>query len=188
VVENVDRADAMIRDLLDVSRLREGQRLPVNFAPCELNAIVRQAVTHLESMHGDRFALSVHAPIHGFWSEEALLRAIENLANNAIKYGSRDRPVTLTVRSMEGRALIAVHNHGSYIPAEEQGRLFEVFRRSREAEESGTKGWGIGLAQVRGVAEAHHGSISVDSLPERGTTFVIDIPLDPRQVATPGPG
>ena len=73
-----------------------------------------------------------------------------------------------------------VHNHGSYIPAEEKASLFHAFRRSPAAQQSGKRGWGLGLVLVRGVAEAHGGSIGVESLPAQGTTFLIDIPQDAR--------
>jgi signal transduction histidine kinase len=180
VVENVDRADAMLRDLLDASRLREGEHLSLTFAECELTSIARQAVAHLESMHGERFILVAPAPIHGFWSEEALRRAIENLCTNAVKYGARDQPITVSVHEAKGRALVDVHNRGSYIPPEEREALFQPFQRSERATRSGERGWGLGLTVVRGVAESHKGSINLDSLPETGTTFTLDIPIDPR--------
>ena len=97
-----------------------------------------------------------------------------------MKYGSADRPITITVRAVAGRAMVSVHNFGSYIPPEELELLFQPFRRANQARKSGERGWGLGLTLVRGVAESHGGSIGVDSLPERGTTFVIDIPLDAR--------
>ena len=100
------------------------------------------------------------------------------LASNAAKYGAPSRPITVAVREMHGRAILTVHNHGAHIPAERQETLFRAFQRLTEAEASGKRGWGLGLAQVRAAAEAHGGSIGVDSLPERGTTFIIDIPLD----------
>jgi signal transduction histidine kinase len=57
--------------------------------------------------------------------------------------------------------------------------LFRAFQRLSGAEKSGQRGWGLGLAQVRAVAEAHGGSIAVDSLEGLGTTFTIDVPLRP---------
>jgi signal transduction histidine kinase len=83
-----------------------------------------------------------------------------------------------------------VHNFGSHIPMERHETLFRAFQRLTEAETSGKRGWGLGLAQVRAVAEAHGGSVGIDSLPERGTTFTVDVPLDARPyqktAVTPG--
>jgi signal transduction histidine kinase len=119
-------------------------------------------------------------PVRGYFAPEPLRRAVENLASNAVKYGTSTRPITVTVRQTHERAFILVHNHGGYIPAHQQETLFQAFRRLRETEAGGKRGWGLGLAQVRGAAEAHGGSVAVESLPERGTSFTIDIPKDAR--------
>lgn len=180
VDENIGRMDKMLRTLLDVSRAGHGSRLLLDLGPCELVEVVRGVVETLELSHGDRFTLSAPEAIHGHWSAEALGRAVENLLANALKYGARNRPVTISVRRMHDRAIVTVHNDGSHIPVGERETLFEPFRRSPEAEGSGVRGWGLGLALVRAVAEGHGGSVAVDSLPETGTSFTIDIPVDAR--------
>jgi signal transduction histidine kinase len=180
VDDNINRVDKLLRTLLDVSRAGAGSRLDLEFEPCELTAIIRNVVEALELAHGARFVVDVPEPIHGFWNPEALGRAVENLLTNAVKYGDRYRPVTVSTRGMLGRALVKVHNDGSYIAPGDRDSLFEAFRRSRQAEGRGVRGWGLGLALVRAVAEAHGGSVAVESLPETGTTFTMDFPLDAR--------
>jgi signal transduction histidine kinase len=142
--------------------------------------IVQSAVEQLQSEHGDRFVLTAPEPIMGYFDGEALRRAVANLGANAVKYGTTERAVTITVRGEYGRAFIVVHNHGGYIPAEQQETLFRAFARLPQAQGSEKTGWGLGLAQVRGVAESHGGSIGIDSSPELGTSFTIDIPSDAR--------
>ena len=180
ILDNVERIDRMIRDLLDASRIRAGEGLPLELSQLELVSLVQETIDHLETIHGDRFEIVGHAPIHGYWSGDGLRRAIENLVGNALKYGSEELPITITTREVHGRALISIHNHGSYIPVEEHDAIFQAFRRRAEEDRRGTRGWGVGLALVRGVTEAHGGSVVLDSLPERGTTFTIDIPCDAR--------
>lgn len=180
LIQNIDRMDRMVQDLLDVSRVRAGSRMSLVLAESELGAIVQKVVEQFQLTHGNRFGFIASEPVHGWWSEEALRRAVENLVTNAVKYGDAQQTITLKVVQTHGRALVMVHNHGSYIPPEEQETLFQTFRRSRMAEQSNKRGWGLGLALVRGVAEAHGGSIGVDSAPERGTTFTLDIPTDAR--------
>jgi signal transduction histidine kinase len=181
VVEGVDRVDAMVRDLLDVARVGSGRRLQLELAPCELVALARGVVENMELTHGQRFVLvAKESAVHGHWSSEALRRALENLMTNAVKYGSTLEPITVTVGTAHDRAQLSVHNHGPHIPAEEQETLFQAFHRRHDAQKSGKGGWGLGLALGRAVAEAHGGSIEVSSLPERGTTFTIDIPQDAR--------
>jgi len=180
IIDNISRADRMVRDLLDAMRVQTGARLTLEIKPCDLVEVVRQSIDRFRTESGERVVLVAHGPIPGHGAPEALGRAVENLTSNALKYGAPARPITVTVGETHGRAIVTVHNHGPVIPPEKRETLFRAFQRLTEAEMSGKSGWGLGLAQVRAVAEAHGGSIGVDSLPDRGTTFIIDIPLDAR--------
>ena len=179
-LEGLDRLDGMVRDLLDLGRVGAGRQLVLTLGPCELGAIARGVLEALEPTHGARFVLSAPEAVQGHWSADALRRGVENLVTNALKYGAGERPITVRVGSGQGRAQLSVHNEGSYIPAEERESLFQAFRRSASAEQGAQRGWGLGLPLVRAVAEAHGGSVEVQSDPERGTTFTLDLPLDAR--------
>jgi signal transduction histidine kinase len=180
VADSIDRADRMVQDLLDAMRVQAGGRLSLELEECDLVEVVRQGIENQETEHGGRFVLVAPEPVRGYFAPEPLRRAVENLASNAVKYGTASRAITITVRKAHERAFIVVHNHGGSIPAEQQEGLFQAFVRLQKAESGGQRGWGLGLAQVRGAAEAHGGSVTVDSLPERGTSFTIDIPMDAR--------
>jgi signal transduction histidine kinase len=180
IIENISRVDRMAQDLLDAMRVETGARLPIEIKHCDLVAVVRETLERLQTEYGDRFILKAPEPLPGYVDPDALQRAVENLAVNAVKYGAPSHPITVSVTESHSRAILTVHNHGAHIPIEKQETLFRAFQRLTEAETSGKPGWGLGLAQVRGVAEAHGGSIGLDSLPEGGTTFIIDIPVDAR--------
>lgn len=182
--DGIDRADRMLQDLLDAMRSQVGGRIPLQIEECDLVDVVRSAVENQEQLHGERFVLVAPEPVKGHFATDSLRRAVENLLTNAIKYGTSDRSITVTVRLSHERAFILVHNHGGSIPAEEQETIFRAFQRRAQDQAAGKRGWGLGLAQVRGVAEAHGGSVAVDSLPERGTSFTIDIPRDARPFQT----
>lgn len=179
-VDGVARVGRIVEDLLDSMRVQAGGGMQLALAECDVMEVVRAAVEHLRAEHGDRFVLQGPESVPGHLAPDALRRAIENLGSNAVKYGEASQPVTIGVDTVHERIMIRVHNEGSYIPVEEQETIFRAFHRLRSAEESGKTGWGLGLAQVRGVAEAHGGSIGIDSAPERGTTFTIDVPADAR--------
>ena len=181
-VDGLDRVDRMVQDLLDAMRAQAGKPARLEFEPCDLVEVARQAIEHLEAEHGERFVLAADKPVNGRFACDPMRRAIENLAGNAVKYGSPERAITITVAEKHERAFVVVHNHGRAIPPEEQENIFHAFQRAPGAEKNGRRGWGLGLAQVRGVAEAHGGSIGVDSLPEKGTSFTIDVPVDPPSV------
>lgn len=179
-VDSIDRVDRLLQDLLDAMRVQAGGRLPLELEECDLVEVVREAIENQQAEHGERFVLVAPEPVRGHFAPELLRRAVENLASNAVKYGTTSRAITVTVRLTHERAFVVVHNHGGAIPAEQQETLFRAFHRLPKAEGGGKRGWGLGLAQVRGAAEAHGGTVTVDSLPERGTSFTIDIPRDAR--------
>jgi signal transduction histidine kinase len=101
------------------------------------------------------------------------------MIGNALKYGG-GTPIRIVWGSDHGRAYLSVHNEGDPIPPDQIESVFQVFRRATAAKQGKAQGWGIGLPYVRSVAESHGGSIDVDSSPERGTTFTINMPLDAR--------
>jgi signal transduction histidine kinase len=180
IIDNISRADRMVRDLLDAMRVQTGARLTLEIKSCDLVEVVQQALDRFQTDAGKRIVLVAPGAVRGHVAPDALGRAVENLISNALKYGAPSRPITVTLNETHGRGIVMVHNHGPVIPSEKRETLFRAFQRLTEAEISGKSGWGLGLAQVRAVAEAHGGSIGLDSLPDRGTTFIIDIPLDAR--------
>lgn len=180
IADNLDRADRLVQNLLDALRVHAGGRLSLVLEERDFVEVVREALENQRTEHGERFVLVAPEPVRGHFEPDALRRAVENLVSNAVKYGSATRPITVTVKQSHERLFITVHNHGGVIPVEQQATLFRAFHRLPDAEEGDKRGWGLGLAQARGAAEAHGGSIGVDSLPKLGTTFVIDIPKDAR--------
>ncbi len=186
-LRNALRADAMIRDLLDVLRIRAGHELPLTLAECDLLDVARAACGELTDVYGDRFALQGAAPVRGTWSADALHRAIWNLGANAVKYGSPEAPIEVAVRGLDAAAEIVVHNQGPVISEADRATLFEPFAQRTADEGRAKEGWGLGLTLVQSCARAHGGSVTVTSAPELGTTFTIRIPYDSRPFQTGGP-
>jgi signal transduction histidine kinase len=181
IVRNVDRADRMIRDLLDTNRIRAGQAMPLRIGPCDLSALARDVQEELASRLGDRLVLNAEEHVPGFWSADEIRRALWNLVTNAGKYGAADRPITIEVRKTAQGARVSVHNWGTPIAAEDQKRLFREFSRTHAAQIGGQKGWGLGLTLVRGCATAHGGNVLLESSESSGTTFILELPRDSRQ-------
>lgn len=69
-----------------------------------------------------------------------------------------------------------MHNRGPAIPLPEQKLLFKTYHRLQSALDSNQQGWGIGLALVKGIAQAHEGSVRVESTAQEGTTFYVKLP------------
>ena len=175
-VISLNRLDSMIQNLLDVSRIRAGESLTLQYQQCDLDTILREVVDDMAIVHGARFVLKSNGPREGNWGGDALRRAVENLIDNAVKYGAEGSPITVSVKESAPAVEICVHNEGSYIPESEIPRMFEKFRRSELSQEGTHPGWGLGLTLVQAVVEDHHGRIRVHSSEEAGTTFVLELP------------
>ena len=181
ISSGIDRADRMIRDLLDANRITAGEGTPITVKECRLDLILSHVIADLQELHGERFKVINEAgEISGYWDNMAIHRVLDNLANNAIKYGRAHSIVTFKLKKHPSQVEISVHNEGSPIPLSEQQNLFEPYQRSKSAIKSGTTGWGMGLAIIKGLVEAHGGSIHVESDVKSGTTFTILLPLDLR--------
>ena len=178
ITSSIDRVDHMIENLLDANRIRAGERLPLEIEEFDLRCMLKSTLDELSIVHGDRIFLTEFQEVRGYWSRDGIRRAIENLISNAVKYGYPDRPITVSLKQTPQTVIIAVHNEGSPIPPEELANLFQQFRRTKSAHASGIRGWGLGLTLVRGVVEAHGGTVKVESAP--GTTFTLELPRDAR--------
>ena len=179
IVEYHSRMDQMIQDLLDTVIFQSGGRMQLHPSNFDMLEAVKEVCEQSKGAHGDRFQI-VGNSVQGWWGREPIKRALENLVGNAVKYGTPGKPIRLKVDSTHERVIISVHNEGDPIPPEETESVFQVFQRAKAAKEGKQRGWGIGLPYARSVAESHGGSIGVDSTKERGTTFLIDMPVDSR--------
>jgi signal transduction histidine kinase len=107
---------------------------------------------------------------------ERLRQVLQNLIDNAVKYSPVGDEVEVRARRANGRVLIEVSDHGPGIPLDQQRLIFEKFGRADVA--GGSKpGTGLGLFIARSIAEAHGGTLDVDSRPEAGSTFRLSLPL-----------
>ena len=166
----------MIDDLLETMSLKAGEKVELEFVEVELFSLTQEVTENAKLTSGRAIDL-LGKPIDGYWSRQALRRAIENLINNAIKYSYAGSPITIEIESIDSRVMLTVKNLGQPIPPEQVEGLFQIFRRG--VHDSGTASWGVGLAYVRSVVEQHGGSVVVASNATE-TCFGLDIPRDPR--------
>lgn len=188
IARSLERVNKMIEDFLDASRISAGHPLPLEIAACDLVAIAREIIDERAVAHRNRLVLDAPPELIGFWWGKGLRRVIENLVGNAIKYGDRDTPVTIAIAARGDRVTLAVHNHGRPLSVREQRHIFAPYSRGHRPEDGACQGWGIGLALVRGTAEAHGGFVRVRSSAGEGTTFIVDLPRDARRPSGPASG
>lgn len=178
VCDKLLEVDEMIQTLLDAALLKTQMRLRLHIVRFNIMSLVKEVCADIPLL-GGRVSVAGNS-VEGYWCRASMKRALENLLSNAQKYGDPAGIVTVKVCSFEGRMMMSVHNEGPPIPEQELSRLFNAFERM---ENVSVKGWGLGLPFVQSVAESHGGSVVVDSAEERGTTFMVSVPIDARPYA-----
>lgn len=175
IAQSAERADQLIRNLLDVNLIRSGRKLPVHPGRCDLLKEAKDCLDSFALTFSNRFSIEAHEKeVVGVWDCLALRRALDNLVQNAVKYGKMGGPVTISCRQTFDSTMLSVHNEGQPIPLNRQADIFTYHVQKGEVRGS----WGLGLPLVKGVAEAHGGKVDLESSPEKGTTFTLTLPND----------
>jgi two-component system, OmpR family, phosphate regulon sensor histidine kinase PhoR len=179
------RMARLIDDLLSLSRIELNVHLQPN-TPVDLAPIVRQVVDGLQTLARDRgVEIKVDVPPDALMvlgDRDELIRALENLVENALKYGAAGKRVDITVsrgqtRSGTPEARVAVRDYGPGISPEHLPRLTERFYRVDVADSRAQGGTGLGLALVKHVLNRHGGRLTIESTPGAGATFMMQLPL-----------
>ena len=187
VIEEGEQLAALVDKLLDLSRLQAGRAEPRRDW-VSLEDVVHAARDGL-SESGSDVRLTVDPDVPPVRADAAHLeRAFANLLENAVRY-SGGLPVSVHVRRSGPRVVVRVVDQGPGIGAVERGRIFEPFYRGRNTGGEAGAGSGLGLAIAKGFVEANDGTISVESLPGQGSSFVvtlpIELPVEPQPEAEP---
>jgi two-component system phosphate regulon sensor histidine kinase PhoR len=179
------RMARLIDDLLSLSRIELNVHLQPN-TPVDLAPIVRQVVDGLQTLARDRgveikvAALPDTLTVLG--DRDELIRALENLVENALKYGAVGKRVDITVTHGQTRAgtpeaRVTVRDYGPGIAPEHLPRLTERFYRVDVADSRAQGGTGLGLALVKHVLNRHGGRLTIESTLGVGATFTMHLPL-----------
>lgn len=180
ISDQCERLSALVSDLLTLSRAesleRRIERRALDLRSVGLDSAYRLEPTCLE--HGLQLEVEVpETPVVVLADEELLCQVVDNLLTNATKYTPRGGSVWVRVRRHGSQGLVEVSDTGIGIAPEHHGRIFERFYRVDKARSRAAGGTGLGLAIVKNVMLALDGNVSVESTPERGSTFRILLPL-----------
>lgn len=174
--EQSDKLARLISQLLDVSRIEAG-RLILNHEPVDLRAVAEDLMANAQ-MNTQRHKITLDAPdpVIVFADRLRIEQVIQNLLDNAIRYSPQGGPVTIQVsRAGDNAAQISVSDHGMGVPLELRGRLFERFYQAHEDMSVG--GLGLGLYISRQIVELHGGTIRAEFPAEKGTRFIVTLPI-----------
>jgi len=171
----VDRLTALAVEMLEVSRITTG-RLQLNPAPVDLRDVVREVLDRFDlDIQRRHVTLTVNAPdpAPGIWDAARIDQVMTNLISNALKYGA-GRPIEVSVHVEASQAVVVVRDHGIGIPEDERSKIFGPFAPVRTATHHAGLGLGLWIAQQ--IVQASGGRITVDSWPEQGSTFTVELP------------
>jgi two-component system sensor histidine kinase KdpD len=176
VVQEGQRLAALVDKLLDLSRLQAGGAEPRrDWIPLE--DVLLAARDGLSDSAGT-VRLTIDPDVPPVRADAAHLeRAFANLLENALRY-SGGLPVSVHVRRSGSRVIARVVDQGPGIGPAERRRIFEPFYRGSPSDGDAWAGSGLGLAIAKGFVEANGGTISVDSLPGQGSSFVVSLPIE----------
>jgi len=169
------RLNRMITDLMDTGRLEQGL-FALNVQPMDLAALVRETVDLLRSPEAD---LQVQAPdeLCVEADPDRVRQALENLLSNALRHSPLGAPVVVAVHTDTQDtgewAVLTVRDEGPRIAPTLLPTLFDRFARA-----SSSSGVGLGLYLARGIADAHGGTLSVESAVGKGTVFHLRLPIN----------
>ena len=175
--EEVSRITRLIGEIDRINEL-ESQESQLQKTTFDLTELAQQIVDNFQpmlvenklncSVSGDRVFISA--------DRDKIHQVLTNLLANAIKFTPSGGRIDLYVSQSKGTTSFRIIDNGQGIPPEEVGQIFERFYMAEPSRNSKLGGQGIGLSIVKGIVNAHQGTISVDSIYGKGTTFTINLP------------
>jgi signal transduction histidine kinase len=180
LAENADRQitrmTSLINNLLEASRMRSGklELKPENF---DLVQAVREEVSVFSAVpnHEDiRVTVTADDAVPGCWDRNRVAQVVQSLLSNAATFGM-GKPIEVYVYAFRGKARVSVRDYGMGISEKDRERIFDMFERGVPAANFG--GLGLGLYISSQIAQAHEGSLDVESKLGEGSLFTLKLPL-----------
>lgn len=170
---NAHRMHELIQDILEFSQFSSKK---TSFQNKDLNQILKDALSNLQEIIKEKQVVVTKANLPTFYCNDSqMLSLFQNLIENGIKYNNSDSPkIDITCSESAKTYEIGISDNGIGIEAEYQDKIFEMFYRLHNQGEY--TGSGIGLATCRKIVSHHEGTLTLESTPNKGTTFCIRLP------------
>ena len=177
-IEDIDRLTRLIEHVLTLARAESGQ-IPLSFGAVDLGELANSLVETLEPVANARTIALRCEPASGVvalgdagWLERLVL----NLIDNAMKFTREGGCVIVRVSRHGERACLEVADTGIGMTPDVVAHVFERFYQADPSRSSPSGGAGLGLSLVKWIVDRHHGTVSVESTPEKGSTFRVALP------------
>jgi len=180
IVRETLRLRRLVKDLHVMAKLEAGAMQPQR-KPLRLAALVDEclAVMTPEFERADVEPLNnISYMLPVLWSDpDMLMRVFSNLCDNALRHTPPGGTVTIEARQQDNMVEVAVTDSGKGIPSEALPRIFDRFYRADNSRQISTGGSGLGLAIVRGIIEAHGGTVRAENAPQGGARIIFSLPI-----------
>jgi two-component system sensor histidine kinase KdpD len=175
ILEETDRLNRLVANLLDLSRIRTGALVPAK-VPVEAGELVDAVVARLRPLLGvRRVEVKVRDELPEVWADPVQMdQVLSNLVENAVKFSPPTSPILVTVARWQDGIQVRVADRGPGVAPDARERVFEAFARGDD--EGASTGTGLGLAIARAVVSVHGGRIWLEETPGGGTTVVFELP------------
>jgi len=178
VTRKIDALLDLVNDLLEMARVEAG-KYHQDFVPTDIEKIIEEIVS-LNRPRAEEQGLSLNYSCKDLPLIKAdpknMEKIMNNLISNAINYSPEGGQITINAQEHDGEIEITVRDTGVGIPVEELPKIFNRFYRVKHPKTRHVTGTGLGLSIVKGIIEAHHGTIEVNSFINKGTIFRILLP------------
>ena len=180
-IDVIERQAGRMRDLiaqlLQMTRLEQGTQR-ANFEQADLSGLVEVLCAEQPALpHGVTIRADVQPGVEAWLDVTLISRLLQNLIDNAARYGRENGHIWVTLRRVEGEVLLSVRDDGIGIPADRLERIWQRFYQVETARGAGG-GAGLGLTMVRQIAALHGGTVTVDSREGEGSCFTLRFPAE----------
>jgi two-component system phosphate regulon sensor histidine kinase PhoR len=180
IKEENKRMNKQVETILQAALL-DKQEVQLNLRKLHAHDLINSALNNInlqvDQIHG-RLEVKLEAERDLVLADEVhFTNLISNLLDNAVKYSKDNLQIKICTQTVGNQVRIKIEDNGIGMNKETVSRIFEKFYRAHTGNLHNVKGFGLGLSYVKTMVDAHHGNIRVDSVPGKGTSFLLSFPL-----------
>ena len=180
VNDELDRMNRLVNDLLLLAKAERQDFLSVDIV--EISTVIQELFAKIKALGNRHWQLELNASGEILADGQRLTQALMNLAQNAVEHTTVNDTITLGADLRKSLICFWVRDTGEGIPPQDQQRIFDRFARVAKTRRR-SEGYGLGLAIVRAIAEAHGGRVELQSQLGKGSTFALILPVEPHFAA-----
>jgi two-component system OmpR family sensor kinase len=177
-LDEVDRMHRLVEDLVTLAKADRPDF--VRLAPVDIGRLTDDVLDKARTLGQRRWSIDERTEVTGMLDAQRITQALLQLAANAVKFSADGTTIAVGSAVRDGRIRLWVRDQGQGVSPEDSERIFERFARGRAGR--GVEGSGLGLPIVTAIAEAHGGTILLDSRPGHGSTFTLDLPTQNQEL------